>query len=189
MNDMESKLRHRLLDYADIFLNQRLISQIDELYRTIRWVLQQNRKLLLCGNGGSAADCQHIAGEFVGRLKKEREAWPALSLCMDPSVLTCLSNDYSFNQVFKRPIEAFGEPGDLLIALSTSGNSENIRNAIETAKTQKILTCLITNCNGGAAASSSDKTRYIPTENTQVVQEVTITIFHILCGRLENEKG
>lgn len=70
MNDMESKLRHRLLDYADIFLNQRLISQIDELYRTIRWVLQQNRKLLLCGNGGSAADCQHIAGEFVGRLKK-----------------------------------------------------------------------------------------------------------------------
>lgn len=158
MNDMESKLRHRLLDYADIFLNQRLISQIDELYRTIRWVLQQNRKLLLCWKTEAAPQiAQAIAGEFVGRLKKEREAWPALSLCMDPSVLTCLSNDYSFNQVFKRPIEAFGEPGDLLIALSTSGNSENIRNAIETAKTQKILTCLITNRNGGAAASSSDQ--------------------------------
>jgi D-sedoheptulose 7-phosphate isomerase len=108
--------------------------RIFEVFSEIARRIKEGRKLLLCGNGGSAADCQHIAAEFVGRFKLERRALPAIALTTDTSILTAVSNDYSFDRVFERQVEALGEEGDVLIGISTSGNSKNVINAVLKAK-------------------------------------------------------
>lgn len=189
MNELTSHIKNRATSYRDILSNEAFIKSICDLYVKIRSTLLRGGKLLLCGNGGSAADCQHISGEFEGRLMRERSAWPALSLCSDIAVMTCLGNDYSFENIFKRQIEAHGSDKDLLLALSASGNSKNICVAIQTAKERNILTYSVTNQSGGEIAVISDHTLKIPSDNKQIVQELTMTVFHIICEMMENDEN
>lgn len=120
MNKLVERLKNRAVGYEKILSDQAFVAAVNDLYIKIHSALWRGGKLLLCGNGGSAADCQHIAGEFVGRLTQERSAWPALTLCSDVAVMTCLGNDYTYDNIFKRQIEAYGSEKDLLLALSTS---------------------------------------------------------------------
>ncbi|MDR0920446.1 MAG: SIS domain-containing protein [Oscillospiraceae bacterium] len=188
MNSLISHLNNRAIVYDKILSDYAFITVVNDLYTKIRETILRGGKLLLCGNGGSAADCQHIAGEFVGRLTKERNAWPALTLCSDVAVMTCLGNDYTYDNIFKRQIEAHGSEKDLLLALSTSGNSNNICVAIQTAKEKNILTYSITNYIGGKMAELSDYILKIPSENGQIVQEITMMVFHIICEMLEHDE-
>ena len=144
-------------------------------------------KLLFCGNGGSAADAQHLAAELVVRLRSavERPALPALALTVDSSVLTAGGNDYGFTQVFSRQIEALGNPGDVLIAISTSGNSPNVIAAVETARQKKIFVVGFLGGSGGKLAALVDLPLTVPSHTTARIQESHILIGHILCLLIE----
>ena len=149
--------------------------------------LQSGGKLLFFGNGGSAADAQHLAAEFVGRFVLERHGLPAIALTTDSSILTAIGNDYGFDQIFARQIEALGRPNDVAIGISTSGNSPNIIEAINKAKRQKVKTIGLAGKDGGALARSVDLAITVASSNTARVQECHITIGHILCELVENE--
>jgi D-sedoheptulose 7-phosphate isomerase len=146
-------------------------------------------RLLLCGNGGSAADCQHLAAEFVSALRHEfpRPALGALALTTDTSFLTANANDFGFDHVFERQVEAHGRKGDALLAITTSGNSANVLRALEQARTQEIKTVLLTGEGGGKAAGLADVSISVPSADTQRIQESHITIGHILCDLVERE--
>lgn len=146
-------------------------------------VLQGN-KILLCGNGGSAADSQHLAAELVARLKAERRALPALALTTNTSTLTALANDYDFSRIFVRQLEAFGQAGDILIGISTSGNSENVIKAVQWATAHDLKTVVLTG-DGGRLAQLADVAVRVPSSNTQHIQEIHITVGHILCDLIE----
>lgn len=149
---------------------------------------RDGHKLLLCGNGGSAADCQHMATEFVSRLTKQRDrrALPAIALTTDTSFLTAFANDSGFDDVFARQVEAFGQPGDVLIAISTSGNSVNVLRAVEKAKRLSVVTVGLLG-EGGALTGLVDWPIVVPSRDTQRVQETLLPIEHILCDLVEDE--
>ncbi|TSC71100.1 MAG: D-sedoheptulose 7-phosphate isomerase [Parcubacteria group bacterium Gr01-1014_70] len=142
-------------------------------------------KLLLCGNGGSAADAQHIAGELVGRFLKERKALSAIALTTDTSILTALANDYNVEKIFARQVEAHGKSGDVLLTISTSGNSSNVIQAVEAAKAIDVKTIGLLGKGGGKMKGMCDVEIIIPSDNTQRIQEAHITIGHIICGLVE----
>ncbi|MBD3387538.1 MAG: D-sedoheptulose 7-phosphate isomerase [Candidatus Altiarchaeales archaeon] len=142
-------------------------------------------KILLCGNGGSAADCQHIAGEFIGRFKKERDALPAISLSTDTSILTALANDYGGDIIFSRQVEALGREGDVLVAFSTSGTSPNIIKAAEAARDRKMKVIGFTGANGEKLKKLSDVCIMAGSKDTPRIQEAHITAAHIICGLVE----
>lgn len=148
---------------------------------------KKGNKLLLCGNGGSAADCQHLATEFMIRLSHDlnRPAIPAIALTTDTSNLTAGGNDIGFINVFARSVEGLGNSGDVLIAISTSGNSENVIKAVEKAKEKNIKTIGFLGSSGGKLKSIVDKAIIVPSENVQRIQEGHITIGHILCELAE----
>ena len=145
------------------------------------------RKLLLCGNGGSAADCQHMAAEFVSRFSKDldRRALPAIALTTDTSFLTAFGNDRGFEGVFERQVEALGNAGDVLIGISTSGNSVNVVQAIGAAGKRNIRTIALTG-NGGRLASLADVAIAVPSGDTQYIQETHLAVEHILCELVES---
>ncbi len=143
-------------------------------------------KILLCGNGGSAADSQHIAGELVGRFKKERRAIAAISLTTDTSVMTCLGNDYGFDRVFERQVEALGRKGDLLIAISTSGSSANVLKAAVKAKEIGMTVIGFFGKGGGAIVKYCDLAFLAPETDTPRVQEMHILAAHIICELVED---
>jgi phosphoheptose isomerase len=149
-------------------------------------VFLSGRKLLLCGNGGSAADCQHMAAEFVSRFSKDldRRALPAIALTTDTSFLTAFGNDYGFEGIFERQVEALGSPGDVLIAISTSGNSPNVIRAVEAARKRSMGTIALTG-NGGRLSAMADVPIAVPSTNTQYIQEAHLTVEHILCELVE----
>jgi D-sedoheptulose 7-phosphate isomerase len=149
--------------------------------------LAKGGKILLCGNGGSAADCQHIAAELVSSLDagKRRPALPALALTTDSSLLTAYSNDFGFDGVFARQLEALGQKGDLLIAISTSGKSVNVIKACETARRKGMVILALTGRSGGDLAGHADVCIKVPSTNTQHIQESHIMIGHILCDFAE----
>ncbi len=163
--------------YPDIEV---IASQISE-------TLKRGNKIMLCGNGGSAADAQHIATEFIVRFRGEfnRRSLPAIALTTDTSLLTACANDYGFDEVFKRQVEGLGNEGDLLIGISTSGNSPNVYKAIEYANEQNILTVLLAGRNGGTIAGIAQYSIIIPHKDTARIQEAHITIGHILCRLTE----
>ncbi len=144
-------------------------------------------KLLLCGNGGSAADAQHLAAEFISTLSAtfRRRALPAISLAADTSTLTARANDFHFDEVFSRQVEAFGNPGDVLIGFSTSGNSKNVAKAAEEAKARGVKVISFTGDGGGKLAELSDVLLAVPSGNTQHIQESHIALYHLLCGLVE----
>jgi D-sedoheptulose 7-phosphate isomerase len=148
--------------------------------------LQGGGKLIAFGNGGSAADAQHIATEFVGRYRTERQALAAIALTTDSSALTAISNDYGFDQVFSRQLEAIGKPGDVVLAFSTSGNSSNVLRALETARKLGMPTIGLSGKSGGKMLGLADICLCVPSDSTPRIQEVHTLIIHILSGIVEN---
>ena len=149
--------------------------------------LRSGGKLLFFGNGGSAADAQHLAAEFVGRFVLERPGLPAIALTTDSSILTAVGNDYGFDQIFARQIEALGCPNDLAVGISTSGNSPNVIQAINKARKQDVKTIGLAGKDGGTLARCVDLAITVPSTDTARVQECHIAIGHILCELVENE--
>ena len=149
--------------------------------------VRRGGKILLCGNGGSAADAQHFAAELVGRLdrRRERPAIPALALTTDTSILTAWSNDRSFSEVFARQVEALGREGDALLLISTSGNSENLRLAAAAARERGVATIGLLGASGGSLAPGVDHAILVPADDTQHVQECHAAIAHVLCSLIE----
>jgi D-sedoheptulose 7-phosphate isomerase len=145
-------------------------------------------KLLLCGNGGSAADCQHLAAEFTSRLSADfvRPALPAIALTTDTSFLTAYANDFDFEGIFARQIEALGRSGDVLLGISTSGNSANVVAAVERAKSMNLRTIVLTGA-GGRLKNLADVAIRIPSESTQHIQEAHLAVEHLLCHLVERE--
>ena len=158
---------------------------LDQIATEIAGALREGRKLFLCGNGGSAADSQHIAAEFIGRFKRERRSLPAIALTTDTSVLTALGNDYSYEQVFSRQVEGLGEAGDVLIALSTSGNSKNVLEAVKVAKMRGLTTIGFTGAKGGLLKDKVDYCFQAQSTHTPHIQEVHITALHALSEVVE----
>jgi len=155
----------------------------DEIFST----LENGNKLLICGNGGSAADSQHFAAELVGRFEKEKQPLPAISLTTDTSILTAVANDYGYDNVFAKQVKALGEKGDILFAISTSGNSPNVLKAVELAKTIGMKSISLTGKDGGKIAGISDIDINIPVFSTARVQEAHITVIHIICKIIEDK--
>jgi D-sedoheptulose 7-phosphate isomerase len=142
-----------------------------------------------CGNGGSAADCQHLAAELVGRFKNNRRPLKSISLTTDSSVLTCIANDYSYSDIFSRQIEGLGQKNDLLFAVSTSGNSENIQLALSAAKKIGMISIALLGKGGGASVEMADIILVVPSDSTARIQETHILIGHILCDLIEKGMG
>ncbi|ADV46674.1 D-sedoheptulose 7-phosphate isomerase [Nitratifractor salsuginis] len=147
--------------------------------------LKEGKKILLCGNGGSAADAQHIAAEFTGRFVKERRGLPAVALTTDTSALTAIGNDYGFERIFERQVEALAVEGDLLIAISTSGNSANVLRALEKANDLGCLTLGLSGRDGGAMNDLCDLNLAVPVEETARIQEMHLLIGHLLCAMVD----
>jgi D-sedoheptulose 7-phosphate isomerase len=142
-------------------------------------------KLLLCGNGGSAADAQHIAAEFVSRFRRERRGLPAIALTTDTSILTAISNDYGYERVFARQVEALGRPGDMVIGISTSGLSASVITAMRAARDGGMATVGFTGASGGMLVDNVDLCLCVPSHNTARIQEVHITVAHVVCEIVE----
>jgi D-sedoheptulose 7-phosphate isomerase len=147
--------------------------------------LRTGNKLLIIGNGGSAADAQHIAAEIIGRYKQDRPAYAAIALTTDTSALTAISNDYGFEQVFARQVEGLGQRGDVLLALSTSGQSPNILAALRTARERGLVTIGFTGSKGEALRSHCDHLLIAPTDDTPIIQQIYLTIAHGICDEIE----
>jgi len=147
--------------------------------------LDADNKVILCGNGGSAADSQHLAAELVGRYKLERRALPALALTVDTSALTAIANDYAFSDVFSRQLAALGRRGDVLIALSTSGDSANVLNVISAARPLGLFTIGLTGETGGKMREACDLCLCMPSRETNHIQEMHIAVGHMMCGLIE----
>lgn len=162
-----------------------LTEQIELLASVVVQALANHKKVLLMGNGGSAADAQHIAAELVGRFKSDRRSLPALALTTDTSILTAISNDYSFEEVFRRQITALASEGDIVIGISTSGNSPNILSAIKAAQERGCRTIGMTGSHGGELAKVADLSLIIPSRETSRIQEAHITVAHIICNLVE----
>ncbi|MEP6705347.1 MAG: D-sedoheptulose 7-phosphate isomerase [Acidobacteriota bacterium] len=156
-------------------------TQIDECAAIIVDTVKRGKKILICGNGGSAADAQHIAAEFVGRYETERRALPAIALTTDTSALTALANDYDFERIFSRQVEALAADGDCLIAISTSGNSPNVISAVMTARRKGCRIVGMTGAKGKKLAALCDAALMVPSERTARIQEAHITVAHIWC--------
>ena len=170
----------------NIFLNadhKIIILAVKSLAKTIK----SNKKILICGNGGSASDAQHFAAELVGRFKKDRKAFPAISLNTDTSAITAIANDYDYSKVFSRQIEGIGNKGDLLFAISTSGKSKNIIEAALTARSKNIKVIGLTGAKNSILEKCSDICIKAPSDITCHIQELHITIIHLLCILVELE--
>lgn len=163
-----------------------LAAEIATLAAWMREALDGGGKILLFGNGGSMCDANHIAEELVGRYRKERRALPALSLS-EPSLLTCIANDYGFEAVFRRQVEAWAAPGDVVIGLSTSGASPNVLAALAAARARGARAVLMTGAKGAEAGGAADLVLAVPSANTPRIQECHITIGHILCELIEQD--
>ena len=161
--------------------------QFDAAASRIAASIRSGNALLVCGNGGSAADAMHITGELVGRFLAERKALRAICLSSNAAVLTAWANDYNYETVFSRQVEAYGSPGGVLLGLSTSGNSKNVLRAFDTARDLSLTTIALTGEGGGQLAKRADILFDVPSRSTPLVQQVHICIYHYLCQRIEAE--
>jgi D-sedoheptulose 7-phosphate isomerase len=170
-----------------VLQNEVLLSTIEKVVSIITEAFKKGNRVYFCGNGGSAADAQHLAAEFSGRFYIDRKALPAEALHCNTSYLTAVANDYGYDVVYSRMIDGIGESGDVLIGLSTSGNSVNIINAFEVAKKKGMLTIAFTGDTGGKMKATSDYLINIPSTDTPRIQESHITIGHIICQLVEEK--
>ncbi len=161
------------------------LDTIIEVAKEIASTFNNGNKILLFGNGGSSTDASHIAAEFINRFKRERPGLPAIALNTDMAVITSIANDYDFSDIFARQLKALGAEGDMVFAISTSGNSPNVLKALEVAKKKKLKTVLLTGLKGEKLAAKTTYSFVVPSENTARVQETHITLGHVLCLMVE----
>jgi D-sedoheptulose 7-phosphate isomerase len=171
------EVKRRLLD-LNLETIERIADRIVELFKS-------GGRLLVCGNGGSAADAQHLACELVGHFKGERQALPCIALTTDTSILTAVANDYDFQSIFSRQVEALARPGDIVLGISTSGNSPNVVAAMESARRKGCGTILLGGRGGGKMLGLADLAIVVPSDNTQRIQESHVLLIHILCLLIE----
>jgi len=187
IKSIDDQILTYLLSSSNIFrqtaysIKEEISEAADKLIKT----LQSGNKVLLCGNGGSAADSQHIAAELVGRFKRDRDALAAIALTTDTSILTSIANDYGFEEIFSRQVSALGQKNDLLIAISTSGSSKNVIRAIEEAHNKGLVVIGLTGESKSPISEISDLTLKVPTKDTALIQQVHIGIMHLLCDLAE----
>ena len=186
--NIKKKLTKEIINLENLLikLNASNFKNFDILFKNCLKAVKQNKKIIFFGNGGSAADSQHLATELSVRFKKNRKAIPAIALTTDGSALTAIGNDFKFNYIFSRQIEAIGNKGDVCIALTTSGNSKNLIEAIKIAKRKKILTFCFSGNNGGNIKKFSDYSIIIPSKDTDKIQVIELFLGQILCGLLES---
>ena len=168
-------------------MDETLSQKIENAVNLIIDALKNNKKILIAGNGGSASMSSHIAAEFVGRYKIERRGLPCIALTTDTSILTAWSNDYSYDGIFERQLEALAKPGDIFIALSTSGNSKNLIKAVETAKKLNVHVIGLLGKDGGKLKNTSSVEIIVPSNNTPRIQEAHLMILHIICELVDKE--
>jgi len=186
MTDLVTKQLAQSIETMTRVLNDEAIhAAVVEAGRITAHAMKSGRKLMVCGNGGSAADAQHLVAEFVSRLTVDRPALRAVALTTDTSILTAIGNDYSYDNVFERQVEALGLEGDVLLAISTSGNSKNCVKALKLAKQMNIHTIAYTGNNGGAMAELADINVIIPSSVTMNIQESHLALEHIYCMVVE----
>lgn len=187
---MRENIRQSLQDTINLFNkfieDDKNLEMMEMVADAITNLFQTGNKILICGNGGSATDAMHFAEEFTGRFRKNRPALPALALT-DPSHITCVGNDFGFDKIFSRGVEAFGKKGDLLIAISTSGNSANIKEAIKVAESQEMMIFSLLGKDGGALKGRSKMELIIPGETSDRIQELHMTILHIIIETVERK--
>jgi phosphoheptose isomerase len=162
-----------------------LEAEVEKAAELIAFAFDQGRKLLTCGNGGSAADAMHLATEMVVRFDQDRRPYPALCLATSGGDLTAIANDYAFAEVFARQVEAFGQPGDVLVAISTSGRSENVRRALEVARSRQMRTIALLGKDGGPTKGLADVELMVASPVTARIQEAQKLLIHTMCERVE----
>ncbi len=178
-------IAEEVLSLADFVFNS-LREPVEALAVEMAQRLKAGNKIMVCGNGGSAADAQHLAGELVNRFLKERRPYAGLALSTDTSVLTCIGNDYGYDQVFEKQVLALGKKGDVLIGISTSGNAANVLRAMEAARSMGVLTVALTGGTGGRLAEKAERLLSIScTASTPRIQEGHQLLIHLLCERIE----
>lgn len=184
---MINHIREQLAEAARLteLVATELAADIEQAARMWTGTLRSGGLIALCGNGGSAADAQHLAAELAGRYRRERRAFRALALTTDTSILTAVGNDLGFETVFARQVEGHMRPGDLLVAISTSGNSPNCLRAVEQARAQGVATMGLTGASGGLLKPLVDLCLCIPSDDTARIQEAHITVGHIVCDLVE----
>ena len=188
MNLINERIKEIMSESSSLILTSvDLSKKIEDAVNTIIKCLEEKNKLIIFGNGGSAADAQHISAEFIGRFQRERESLPAISLTTDTSVLTSLSNDYSYDTVFSRQCESLVSKGDVVLGISTSGNSKNIENGIITSKSKGAVTIGLLGEDGGTIKNFVDISIQVPSKNTARIQEVHRVIYHIICELVERK--
>jgi D-sedoheptulose 7-phosphate isomerase len=164
---------------------EELVPGVEEAARLIVAAYEKGGRVIAFGNGGSAADAQHLAGELVGRFKRERRALAAIALSVDPSVVTCIANDYSFEDLFARQVEAHAQPGDVAVGYTTSGRSENVIRALRAARAAGASTVLFSGRDGGPAAADADVALVVPSESTARVQEMHLLLMHLIVEEVD----
>lgn len=172
-----------------LLYNESIITTVDNLADEVAKSIQTGHKLVICGNGGSASDALHFAGEIVGRFQKERKAWPAIVLNADVASMTAIANDYGFDDIFARQAQGQCKPGDMFVGISTSGNSENVYRAVIEARKQGCKTAALLGKDGGKIKDIVEYPVIIPSDVTARIQECHILIIHILCEIVENKLG
>lgn len=187
---LEQRIQQQFFESADLKYQsaEALARPIVEAVGAIIACITGGGKVLACGNGGSASDAQHFAAEFVGRFERERPGLAAIALTTDSSILTAIGNDYDFNQVFAKQVQALGAPGDVLLALTTSGNSENVLAAVEAAREREMTVIALTGRGGGKLGNrltDTDVHICVPHDRTARIQEVHILVLHCLCDAVD----
>jgi D-sedoheptulose 7-phosphate isomerase len=191
---MDNSMRHYIATQlnesqqimADMLADSALLSRVEAAANACISAMKNNKKILLAGNGGSAADAQHIAGEFVSRFAFDRPGLPAVALTTDTSILTAIGNDYGYDKIFSRQVQAHAQAGDVLVVYSTSGKSSNIISALEIAKSLDVVTIAMTGNRGGPLKVLCDHYLDVPSSDTPKIQEGHAVLGHILCGLVEN---
>ncbi len=186
-NQIKELIQSSITTKQLVFENDELINTVNQVTDIIVAAFKGGHTVYFCGNGGSAADAQHLAAEFSGRFYKDRKALPAEALHCNTSYLTAVANDYSFDLIYARLIQGLGKPGDVLIGLSTSGNSKNIVQAFETARDKKMITIGFTGLSGGLLKASSDHLVNVPSTDTPRIQECHMLLGHIICQLVEEK--
>ena len=189
---LEQRIEQQFIDSADLKYQsaQTLSKPIAAAVGALLMCVTGGGKVMACGNGGSAADAQHFAAEFVGRFERERPELGAIALSTDSSILTAIANDYHFDQIFSKQVRALGQPGDVLLAISTSGNSRNVLAAIEAAHERDLIVLALTGKGGGKIAQvlrETDVHVCVPHERTARIQEVHLLVLHCLCDGVDSQ--
>ena len=188
MSSTNDQIKKIMVESSNLILNSvNLSEKIEESINEIIKCFKRGNKIIVFGNGGSAADAQHIVAEFIGRFQKERKSLPAISLTTDSSIITSLANDYSYDIVFSRQCESLVSKGDVVIGISTSGKSKNVEAGIKAAKKKGAITIGLLGGDGGTIKNTVDISIVVLSTNTARIQEVHRVIYHIICDVVENE--